>query len=238
MILTCPECATRYQTDAAAFQPSGRKVRCAKCGHVWFQEPPQPEPAEVENLPPAPEPEPPQPEPHAEPEHAASAVPAAAQAYEEMPPLAHRLPLDKLALAAGWVGLAAAVLVIGWSAVSYRQEIATLWPQSSSLYSALGLKVNARGIAFSDVSRRYETEDDQVVLAVSGDIVNVSKRELPVPQVQVTLTGGDARELYRWNFTPDATTLKPGAHVHFLTRLSNPPGAARHLQLQFADAGG
>jgi predicted Zn finger-like uncharacterized protein len=232
MILTCPECATRYQTDAAAFQPSGRKVRCAKCGHVWFQEPPQPEPAEIE-IAPEPAPEPAQPAPQAEP---ADAAPE--QAYEELPPAIQRLPLDKIALGAGWVGLAAAVLVIGWSAVSYRQDIATLWPQSSSLYSALGLKVNARGIAFSDVSRRYETEDDQVVLAVSGDIVNVSRRELPVPPVQVTLTGTDARALYHWNFTPDATTLKPGAHVHFLTRLSNPPGAARHLQLQFADAGG
>jgi predicted Zn finger-like uncharacterized protein len=230
MILTCPECATRYQTDAAAFQPSGRKVRCAKCGHVWFQEP---EPAEIEIVPPAPQPEP----PHAEPVRAAYA-PAVEPSYEEAPPAARRLPLDRIALAAGWAGLAVAVLAIGWSAVSYRQEIATLWPQSSSLYSALGLKVNARGIAFSGVSRRYETEDDQVVLAVSGDIVNVSRRELPVPPVRVTLTGGDARELYHWSFTPDATTLKPGQSVHFLTRLSNPPGAARHLQLQFADAGG
>lgn len=236
MILTCPECATRYQTDAAAFQPSGRKVRCAKCSHVWFQEPPRPEP-EIEIAPPAPMPEASPPTPHAEPVRAAYA-PSVEQTYEELPPVVQRLPLDKLALAAGWVGLAAAVIVIGWSAVSYRQEIATLWPQSSSLYSALGLKVNARGIAFSGVSRRYETEDNQVVLSVSGDIVNVSRRELPVPQVQVTLTGGDARELYHWSFTPDASTLRPGEHVHFLTRLSNPPGAARHLQLQFADAGG
>ena len=235
MILTCPECATRYQTDAAAFQPSGRKVRCAKCGHVWFQEPPQPEAAEIEIA--APAPEPPPPVMQEKPVRAAYAE-AAETHYEETAPAKRSLPLDKLALAAGWMGLAVAVLVIGWSAGSYRQQIATLWPQSSSLYSALGLRVNARGIAFSGVSRRYETEDDQVVLAVSGDIVNVSQRELPVPPVQVTLTGNDSRELYHWSFTPDAATLKPGEHVHFLTRLSNPPGAARHLQLQFADAGG
>jgi predicted Zn finger-like uncharacterized protein len=236
MILTCPQCATRYQTDAAAFQPAGRRVRCAKCGHVWFQEAPRPEPAEAE-LPRAAPPEPPRPEPV----RAAYAEPAPARTYEdeEAPPApAFRLPLDRIALAAGWLGLVAAVLVIGWAAVSYREEIATLWPQSSSLYSALGLKVNARGIAFSGVSRHYETEDDQVVLAVSGNIVNVSKRELPVPQVEVTLTGKDTRALYHWSFTPGAATLRPGQSVHFLTRLSNPPGAARHLELRFADAGG
>jgi len=233
MILTCPQCATRYQTDAAAFQPAGRRVRCAKCGHVWFQQPPEAADAEI-----AREPE----ESKPEPVHSAYVKPAAEDRFEEEEEPARKaplkLPLGKLGLVAGWAGLVAAVLVIGWAAVNYREQIASLWPQSSSLYSALGMKVNARGIAFTGVSRRYETEDDQVVLSVSGDIVNVSARELAVPQVVVTLTGNDARALYHWSFTPSATTLKPGESVHFLTRLSNPPGAARHLELRFADASG
>ena len=37
MILTCPQCATRYQVDGAKFPGAGRNVRCAKCGHVWHQ---------------------------------------------------------------------------------------------------------------------------------------------------------------------------------------------------------
>ena len=237
MILTCPECATRYQTDAASFQPAGRKVRCAKCSHVWFQEAPQPEPSDIELPPPPPEPEPPRAAP--QPVHQAYAPDVEEETEEtfEAPPK-QRMRLDRLALAGGWLGLAAVVLLIGWAAVSYRQQIATLWPQSSSLYSALGMKVNARGIAFADVTRRYETEDDQMVLAVSGTIVNVSTRELPVPAVRVILTGQDSRELYHWSFTPDAATLRPGQRVHFLTRLSNPPDSARHLELRFADAGG
>ncbi len=235
MILTCPQCATRYQTDVASFQPAGRKVRCAKCSHVWFQEAPQPEPAEIEL--PAP-PEPPQWAPA--PVHQAYAPDVEEETQEtiEEAPAKPPMRLDRLALVAGWLGLAALVLLIGWATVSYRQEIATLWPQSSSLYSALGMKVNARGIAFADVSRRYETENDQMVLAVSGTIINVSARELPVPPVRVILTGQDARELYHWSFTPDAATLQPGQRLHFLTRLSNPPDSARHLELRFADAGG
>jgi predicted Zn finger-like uncharacterized protein len=43
MILTCPACATRYQTDEAKFPPDGRQVRCAKCSHVWHQAAPVPE---------------------------------------------------------------------------------------------------------------------------------------------------------------------------------------------------
>jgi predicted Zn finger-like uncharacterized protein len=45
MILTCPNCAARYQVDPAKFQPDGRKVRCAKCGHTWHQPAPETESA-------------------------------------------------------------------------------------------------------------------------------------------------------------------------------------------------
>jgi predicted Zn finger-like uncharacterized protein len=40
MIITCPSCSARYPVDAATFAPSGRKVRCAKCGNTWHQAPP------------------------------------------------------------------------------------------------------------------------------------------------------------------------------------------------------
>lgn len=38
MILTCPECATRYVVKDGSIGPKGRKVRCANCGHSWHQE--------------------------------------------------------------------------------------------------------------------------------------------------------------------------------------------------------
>ncbi len=67
----------------------------------------------------------------------------------------------KLAMIGGWLGLVIVILVIGWGAVSYRQQIANLWPQSASLYKVLGLPVNARGIAFTDVNYKRETEDSR-----------------------------------------------------------------------------
>lgn len=46
MIISCPECATRYDVDDDRFEPGGRSVRCAACGESWFV----PAPAPVEEL--------------------------------------------------------------------------------------------------------------------------------------------------------------------------------------------
>lgn len=40
MIISCSECSTRYVVAPRAIGPAGRRVKCSKCGHVWFEEPP------------------------------------------------------------------------------------------------------------------------------------------------------------------------------------------------------
>ena len=153
-----------------------------------------------------------------------------AETPQERAPLA-----SQAAVVAGWAGLILVVLAIAWSAIRYRQDIAVIWPQSAGVYSSLGLNVNASGIDFRKVDYRRESEDGQIVLEVTGQIVNAGSRELPVPQaVRVTLSDASNHELYHWTFKPSATTLKAGASIPFTTRLSSPPDAARHLEVRFA----
>ena len=40
MILSCPECNARFMAPDEALRPDGRKVKCGKCGHVWFADAP------------------------------------------------------------------------------------------------------------------------------------------------------------------------------------------------------
>jgi len=226
MILTCPACATRYQADEAKFPPLGRQVRCAKCGHVWHQAGPVAAPESDT----APEPSPLRAvEPSASP--ARAFVPSVAVPEEQGEPLARGA---MLAVVVGWIGLIALIAAIGYSAMRYRQEISVIWPQSAGVYSALGIKLNPQGIDFAKVDYRRENENGQIVLAVTGHIVNGSSRELPVPQnIRVTLSDDKNHEIYHWNFTPNVQTLKPGQSSPFLTRLSAPPAAARHLEVRF-----
>jgi predicted Zn finger-like uncharacterized protein len=61
MILICPACSTKYVVDPRALGARGRKVRCARCQHLWTQAPPDDgmpvglaEPAAIERPPPPP----------------------------------------------------------------------------------------------------------------------------------------------------------------------------------------
>ncbi|HTW33676.1 MAG TPA: MJ0042-type zinc finger domain-containing protein [Rhizomicrobium sp.] len=235
MILTCPECTTRYQTDASQFAPDGRKVRCAKCGHVWFQAAPQPEPEaglEEESVtPPEPEAEPaaaPKREAYAPPRVEAVASPARGR-FSSRPPL-----LGTLVIGAGWVLLGVIVLGVGWSGLHYRQSIASLWPQSSSLYADLGMQVNTRGLEFHDKTAHFETDGQQDVLVITGHLLNTTSRELSVPAIRVSLMDADRHELYHWNFSAGISILHPGQLATFHTQLSSPPAAARAIELRFA----
>jgi predicted Zn finger-like uncharacterized protein len=40
MQISCPACTTNFSVPDKALQPKGRTLKCAKCGHKWFQEPP------------------------------------------------------------------------------------------------------------------------------------------------------------------------------------------------------
>ncbi|MEI9990664.1 MAG: DUF3426 domain-containing protein [Rhizomicrobium sp.] len=247
MILTCPQCATRYQTDAAKFPAAGRNVRCAKCGHVWHQIGPAPEPdpeAEIEvHEPPPPPPPPPEPASIAAQPRVAAFAPTpvtVAHAAEDVPAAAPRRGapwLGRAAVVAGWVLLVGLILVIGVAAVRFRDNVATWLPQTSSFYAAAGLPVNPRGIDFTDVAQSLGTEDGQQVLAVTGRIVNRSNHELSVPLVRVGLLDLDSHELYHWTFVPGVSTLKPGASAKFRTRLSSPPAGTHDIELRFAGAG-
>ncbi len=60
MILTCPECKSRYVVNPNALLPRGRTVRCAKCRHSWFEDKPD---DDVEVVPTAPQAEATDPQP-------------------------------------------------------------------------------------------------------------------------------------------------------------------------------
>jgi predicted Zn finger-like uncharacterized protein len=236
MILTCPQCATRYQADDSKFLPAGRSVKCARCGKVWHQAPPPPEAESAVVL--------------SEP-RAASADAAAKSGPRDFKPREGAFAQYSVIAAemgdesssgawaaravriAGWAALALIFASVGWASIHFREDVVALWPQSATLYKAVGLAVNPGGIDIVDVRNDLKVEDGARVLVVSGKLVNISGHELPVPQLRIALLDERERELFHWPVFAPAGTLMPGQSTRFLARLSDPPLAAA-VQVTFA----
>lgn len=223
MILTCPSCATRYKADRARFATPGANVRCAKCGHVWFHAIGE---AEME------------------PEADLVARPPESRTLGDGVVTPHRdttttnagngTPIKiQWASVGAWASLLIFIAAISWAVMTYRQTIAELWPNAASFYAAIGMPVNVRGLAFEGVSHTVDEEDGQRLLAITGKIVNIGQRELPIPQVKISLADSERHELYTWDFDVGVATLKPGETTDFVQRLTNPPATAVFIDVRF-----
>ncbi len=164
MILTCPECKSRYVVNPSALLPRGRTVRCAKCSHSWFEKKPE---DDVEIVPPPPKPEPAPVEKTEEPEAESPSKDevAAEQADQDdsqtsesevtdfpiNKPRKRRRPVPKGSnLPAlqnqkygsskmGWVSLVIFVTAIISSFLIFQETIIRSWPATNKLYTAIGL---------------------------------------------------------------------------------------------------
>ena len=234
MILTCPSCGTRYRADPANFSAPGRHVRCAKCGHVWFQAAPEIEPEAV--------PSPvllitAQGESIGGPtlgDQVTNRKSAADWQSSDAAKMTRTALRNRIIQAGGVILLLILLAGIGWAAVHYRQSIVRLWPESSRLYGAIGWPVNITGIDIRNVGLREEILGGVPVLSVTGKLVNVSTRDQAIPPLRVVLLDDSRRELYRWTFDPGVQSLPPGTERDFGTTLSSPPPDARAVHVSFA----
>ncbi len=311
MIITCPSCSSRYPVDATSFVPSGRKVRCAKCGNTWHQAPPSdlggdadengrevakpaPAPADandasefVRSAPVGQKPlfnsnpsksKPavveapvltPAPSPVAAPiadalddddivfAPAETSAPKPVDAAETPVKLydinsaqvqtggAMRRYLNDVALmrrgrvlgAIGWLALTLFVAGTLYGAVEYRREIAAFWPSTIRLYEAAGAPINLVGFELAHVSYERQDENGLPVLAVKGEVLNISGETRRVPRLRVGLRDDKQQELYHWTFALTESELKADGKASFTTRLSSPPPAARDLEVRFVEPG-
>ena len=218
-------------------------------------EPPPPEPPTSESLPPreslAPEPaldavqDPP---PADEPVAVADAPPIAPAEPSASEPPAPPPPEDIETVAArrareqakrrrwrqpGWSTTILALIAVNLALVGWRSDIVRWLPQTASLYAAIGLPVNLRGLSFANVTTEKETHDNVQVLIVEGLIVNDGKRPAEVPRLRFAIRNQAGQEIYSWTALPARNVLLAGEALQFRTRLASPPREGQQVVVRF-----
>jgi predicted Zn finger-like uncharacterized protein len=211
MILTCPQCSTRYHVDATALGASGRTVRCASCGARWSVKPPADTPQTVEF---------------------SSPGPAAAARMRPVAAAENVQNRGSVSLV-GWLA-AVLVVLIAASAVIGRNEIVAGFPASASIYQKLGLPVALDlGLQFEEITSTRLEEGGIAVLVVEGAIVNATSHDRAVPPIRITLLDSGGRQLQEELFQAKEQHLEPGAKTSFSGRVVNPADRARNFSVTF-----
>lgn len=247
MILTCPECASRYFVDDSKVGSAGRVVRCASCGNRWtarnedpldlFDEPPaaslagDPAMTALDAGGAAPAADEPEPEP-----------PVSALPGEELPKVfraradAERRLREATTTGVVWAGMAAMMAVMVVSALIFRIDMVKLWPTTAGAYASVGLPVNTVGLVIDKASLKAEPsmEEGHAAVTISGTMRNITDGPVVAPPLRVELRNGkDKRVAGRIAAAADPK-VPPGEIRHFSITIKDPPRTAKDMVISFA----
>jgi hypothetical protein len=94
--------------------------------------------------------------------------------------------------------------------------------------------VNIYGLEIRNVELQHLLVDGERMIAVKGEVRNVSASSRKIPWLRFGLTSTGSKEVYSWQLDTGARPLRPGEATGFTTRVASPPENAQALQIRFA----
>ncbi len=221
MLVTCPECSTKYTIDPYVLGTMGRKVRCIRCTHVWNLEPPVDMDADGPDV------------DIGEGPHPLSMRRSGAAGTDDdiVSPARKRF--------ATALSLLLALLVIGTfgGGIGLRENIVEVWPFTRPFYKMVGLKVTplGAGLGLRNITWKASRDNGDRFLKVQGQVANLSGKARVIPLMRGHLFDKNNRELQRWTFSAPETRLPPEKSTTFQTELKNPVLGVTRLVIIFDD---
>jgi predicted Zn finger-like uncharacterized protein len=126
-----------------------------------------------------------------------------------------------------------ALILLDLGLIAWRSEIVRVVPQTASLYAAVGLPVNLRGLALVDITTEAVTNEGVPVLLIQGRIASTAKRTVEVPRLRFAIRNASGIEIYSWTALPTRSLLSPGETVAFQSRLASPPPETHDVLVRF-----
>lgn len=246
MIVTCPNCSTRYQLDAGALVPSGRALRCVRCGHTWTQRPvsdtaarvveEEPEAEEIEvpdfglDVPSRP--------------RRAGRTPASARRRERGRAKRSRQAAGSGGI--GWFVLAGVVVAVLAGLYFLRAEVVSYFPPAQRAYDLAGLDTSppvtipGEGLRILEntIKSSVLDDDDGRTIDIEGEVQNVTRSTRAVPPVmQVILLDRNKEVVGEWKFRSPVTVLGPTDKFTFRTSVLEASTEAVEIQVTFVTEG-
>ena len=126
-----------------------------------------------------------------------------------------------------------ALIALTGGLFGWRKDVVRYVPQLASFYSAIGMPVNLRGLAFTDLKIGNEIHDGVPVLVVEGLIVSMVSTPVDIPRLRLALRNATGAEIYSWTAQPSQPVLGAFETLPFRSRLASPPAEGHDIQVRF-----
>lgn len=241
MILTCPECASRYFVDDSKVGSAGRVVRCAGCGHRWtarnedaldlFDEPSAAELAAEPNLTALDS----APNPVDDPEAPVSALPG-----EELPKVfraradAERRLKEAKTTGIIWGGMVAVMVLLLVGAGVFRMNVARLLPSTAGAYAFARMPVNNVGLVVENLKAEPSMQGGHAAVTITGVLRNITDHPVKTPPLRVALLNAQDKRVAGKLAAAADPLIPPSQTRHFAVTVLDPPRTAKILEIGFA----
>ena len=138
-----------------------------------------------------------------------------------------------------WGLVGAAIIAAVWGLIVEQDHVVRLWPAAAKLYAMIGRSqpVVGTGLELRKVTPSRGIENGVPILAVDGEVANVSTVVRDVPKLRVALRDGNDHELQVWTTSVTDATLIAGRERSFHTTITQPAEAATGVVVSFAAPG-
>lgn len=242
MIITCENCHTRYLVASSSIGEEGRIVRCTNCGHEWFQEYERIDAGfimdeneeeddaslddtedltsdlEAESIPQGVRPIPED-----------ISLPARREAIDVGDRISPRL--------AGYIAAFIVFAAIAILLAVFRKPVIESWPPSAGLYELVGLMpaLPGEGLLIDQLVANTSINDAGIsTLEITGSIVNLTNRDIPVPSLLSELRTEQGKVYDVWAINPPTKVLAPQQDISFSTSYPGAPGDVTAVNIRFA----
>ena len=239
VVLSCPNCATRFSAPVDHFVPNGRQVRCSQCQHMWFHAAPSRERSEPTGK-----------IVRTAPERAAVVAPPdtadhaprrrQAEAQDADAPIARpsRRPEKRGGGLFSWLlWLIALALLLAILAYVFREPLRNAVPQAApwldrytgtvdkTAQGLVGRTEHRDPFKFENFHYDVKEYDGEKQILVEADLLNTGDKDMPAPSLRVRVVDAERETLHASVIGPEdmSETVAAGQSVRYFVRIPEAP---------------